>query len=144
MFQSIVTSCSRLKRRKQVDAISLSTLCPSLLPLDADGDPLYPVILHLDRRSYRQAVWALERIGEEKFLRSAGNLPIPGGISLTSLLWIRDHEPSIYGRKDVTFGHVVTFFMKRLTERFVIDPSNASFTGLYNTVAYTDWDDGLL
>jgi sugar (pentulose or hexulose) kinase len=144
LWRAFIDSCSRLKRRKQVDAISFSTLCPSLLPLDANGDPLYPVILHLDRRSYRQAVWALEHIGEEKFLRSAGNLPIPGGISLTSLLWIRDHEPSIYGRKDVTFGHVVTFFMKRLTGRFVIDPSNASFTGLYNTVAYTDWDDGLL
>ncbi|UCH21231.1 MAG: hypothetical protein JSU83_22460 [Deltaproteobacteria bacterium] len=144
LWRAFIDSCSRLKRKKQVDAISLSTLCPSLVPLGADGDPLYPVILHLDRRSYRQAVWALERIGEEKFLRSAGNLPIPGGISLTSLLWIRDHEPSIYGRKDVTFGHVVTFFVKRLAGRFVIDPSNASFTGLYNTVAYTDWDDGLL
>ncbi|MHC4459062.1 MAG: FGGY family carbohydrate kinase, partial [Planctomycetota bacterium] len=94
LWRAFIDSCSRLERRKQIDAISLSTLCPSLLPLDADGDPLYPVILHLDRRSYRQAVWALERIGEEKFLRSAGNLPIPGGISLTSLLWIRDYEPS--------------------------------------------------
>jgi sugar (pentulose or hexulose) kinase len=144
LWRAFIDSCSRLKGKKQVDAISLSTLCPSLLPLDAHGDPLYPVILHLDRRSYRQAVWVLERIGEEKFLRSAGNLPIPGGISVTSLLWIRDHEPSIYGRRDVTFGHIVTFFMKRLAGRFVIDPSNASFTGLYNTVAYTDWDDGLL
>lgn len=34
--------------------------------------------------------------------------------------------------------------MKRLTGRFVIDPSNASFTGLYDTVGYGDWDNGLL
>jgi xylulokinase len=34
--------------------------------------------------------------------------------------------------------------MKRLTGRFVIDPSNASFTGIYNTVGYSDCDDGLL
>ena len=77
-------------------------------------------------------------------LHSAGNLPIPGGISVTSLLWLRDHETAIYDRRDVIFGHVVTFFMKRLTGGFFIDPSNASFTGLYNTVAYTDWDDDLL
>jgi sugar (pentulose or hexulose) kinase len=144
LWRAFIDACSRLERRQQVGAISFSTLCPSLLPMDAKGDPLYPVILHLDRRSYRQAVWILEQVGEERLLQSAGNLPIPGGISVTSLLWLRDHETAIYDRRDVTFGHVVTFFMKRLTGRFVIDPSNASFTGLYNTVAYTDWDDDLL
>ncbi len=144
LWRAFIDACSRLKRRQEVDVISFSTLCPSLLPMDAKGDPLYPVILHLDRRSYRQAVWILEQVGEERLLQSAGNLPIPGGISNTSLLWIKEHEPAVYGRRDVIFGHVVTFFMKRLTGRFVIDPSNASFTGLYNTVAYTDWDDGLL
>jgi sugar (pentulose or hexulose) kinase len=144
LWRAFIDACSRLKRRQEVDVISFSTLCPSLLPMDAKGDPLYPVILHLDRRSYRQAVWVLDQVGEEKMLHSAGNLPIPGGISVTSLLWLRDHETAIYDRRDVTFGHVVTFFMKRLTGRFVIDPSNASFTGLYNTVAYADWDDDLL
>lgn len=144
LWRAFIDACSRLKRRQQVDVISFSTLCPSLLPMDAGGNPLYPVILHLDRRSYRQAVWVLDQVGEEKMLQSAGNLPIPGGISLTSLLWLRDHETTIYDRRDVTFGHMVTFFMKRLTGRFVIDPSNASFTGLYNTVAYADWDDDLL
>jgi len=143
-WQAFIDACYQLKLKKQVNVITFSTLCPSLLPMDANGDPLYPVILHLDRRSYRQAVWVLEQVGEERMLQSAGNLPIPGGISLTSLLWLRDYEPALYGRRDVIFGHVVTFFMKRLAGRFVIDPSNASFTGLYNTVAYTDWDDDLL
>lgn len=144
LWRAFIDACSRLKRRQQVDTLSFSTLCPSLLPMDSQGGPLYPVILHLDRRSYPQAVWILEQVGEERLLQSAGNLPIPGGISSTSLLWLKEHEPAIYGRRDVIFGHVVTFFMKRLTGRFVIDPSNASFTGLYNTVAYTDWDPGLL
>jgi sugar (pentulose or hexulose) kinase len=144
LWRAFIDACSRLKQIKQVDGISFSTLCPSPLPMDAKGDPLYPVILHLDRRSYRQAVWVLDQVGEEKMLHIAGNLPIPGGISVTSLLWLRDHETAIYDRRDITFGHVVTFFLKRLTGRFVIDPSNASFTGLYNTVAYADWDDDLL
>ena len=65
----------------------------------ADGYPLRPIILHLDRRSYRQAQWALRKVGEETFLNIAGNLPVPGGISVTSLLWIRDHEPEIYKKK---------------------------------------------
>jgi len=144
LWKAFVDVCSQLRMAKEVEAISFSTLCPSLVPMDGDGNPLGPIILHLDRRSLRQAVWALERVGEDKFLRIAGNLPIPGGISVTSLLWIKENEPSIYHRKDVIFGHALTFFMKRLTGRFVIDPSNASFTGLYDTVGYSDWDDRLI
>ena len=108
-----------------------------------DGQPLRPIILHLDRRSYRQAQWALRKVGEDAFLNIAGNLPIPGGISATSLLWVKDHESEIYAKKDTRFGHAVTFFLKRLTDRFLIDPSNASFTGLYDTVGYGDWDERL-
>jgi xylulokinase len=140
LWSSLLQACGRLTLKSGVKAVVFSTLCPSLLPMDGDGNPLHPIILHLDRRSYRQAVWALERIGEDTFLQVAGNLPIPGGISLTSLLWIKEHLPEIYARKDVCFGHAVTFFMKRLTGRFLIDPSNASFTGLYDTVGYGDWD----
>jgi len=143
LWNALVQACGNLKHKDRVHVITLATLCPSLLPMDADGKPLRPIILHLDRRSYRQAQWALKKVGEENFLNIAGNLPIPGGISATSLLWIRDHEPEIYAKRDVCFGHGVTFFLKRLTDRFVIDPSNASFTGLYDTVGYGDWDERL-
>jgi len=144
LWDAFVAALKELERGPEVEAVSFSTLCPSLLAMDGDGVPLGPVILHLDRRSYRQSVWALEQVGEERFLRTAGNLPYPGGISVTSLLWIREHAPEIYSRADVKFGHVVTFFMKRLCGRFAIDPSNASFTGIYDTVGYGDWDDELL
>ena len=143
LWDALVQACSKLKHRDRVKVITFSTLCPSLLPMDVNGNPLRPIILHLDRRSYKQAQWALKKVGEENFLNIAGNLPIPGGISVTSLLWIRDHEPEIYSKSDVCFGHAVTFFLKRLTDRFVIDPSNASFTGLYDTVGYSDWDERL-
>lgn len=143
LWEALVQACRQLKHRERVKVITLSTLCPSLLPLDTAGRALRPIILHLDRRSYRQAQWALQKVGEENFLNIAGNLPIPGGISATSLLWIRDHEPEIYAQKDVCFGHAVTFFLKRLTDRLLIDPSNASFTGLYDTVGYGDWDERL-
>ena len=144
LWEAFVKACKQLKKGKDISALSFSTLCPSLLPMDAAGDPLAPIILHLDRRSYRQAVWALNRVGEDRFLRVAGNLPIPGGISVTSLLWIKENLPEIYHHRGVIFGHAVTYFMKRLTGQFVIDPSNASFTGLYDTVGYGDWDGELL
>ena len=144
LWNAFVEACKQLVHGKDVEGVSFSTLCPSLVPMDAEGHPLAPMILHLDRRSYRQALWALDRVGEDRFLRTAGNLPIPGGISLTSILWIKENIPSIYDRHDVVFGHAVTFFIKRLTGRFLIEPSNASFTGIYETVKYGNWDDELL
>jgi len=143
LWDALVQACRKLELKSRVSVVTFSTLCPSLIAMDAAGRPLRPIILHLDRRSYRQAQWALRKVGEDAFLNIAGNLPIPGGISATSLLWVRDHEPEIYSKKDVCFGHAVTFFMKRLTDRFLIDPSNASFTGLYDTVGYGDWHEKL-
>ncbi len=143
LWDALVEACNKLTLKSRVSIVTFSTLCPSLIPMDADGRSLRPIILHLDRRSHRQAQWALRKVGEEKFLGIAGNLPIPGGISVTSLLWIRDHEPEIYSKRDICFGHAITFFLKRLTDRFLIDPSNASFTGLYDTVGYGDWDERL-
>lgn len=144
LWNALIQTCRRLQQKRTVQSIALSTLCPSLVALDGRGNPLHPMILHLDRRSHRQAQWALRRVGEDRFLQIAGNLPVPGGISVTSVLWLKDHVPELYFRKDVCFGHAATFFLKRLTGHFIIDPSNASFTGLYDTVGYGDWDDRLL
>lgn len=59
------------------------------LVLDEDGNALYPAIIHWDRRSVKQAKEALAKVGKEKFLRIAGNIPYPGGISVTSILWLK-------------------------------------------------------
>lgn len=143
IWSALVTACNGLNQRGRVGAVVFSTLCPSLVPIDGAGRPLHPVILHLDRRSGDEAQWALENVGQETFLNVSGNLPVPGGISLTSLLWLKKHAPEIYRRKDVCFGHVATLVLNRLTGNFLIDPSNASFTGLYDTVGYSDWDERL-
>ena len=81
LWDAFVQASGGLTQKDRVKAISFSTLCPSLLPMDENGDPLYPIILHLDRRSYKEAQWALSRIDEETFLNISGNLPVPGGIS---------------------------------------------------------------
>jgi len=127
--------------RSHLDRVELVVQCvlsPSLIPMDESGNPLYPSIIHWDRRSVKQAREALSLIGKEKFLELAGNLPYPGGISLTSLLWVKEKEPEIF-KKTFKFGHMNTFFLKRLTGNWSIDPTNASLTGLYNTVAASDW-----
>ena len=68
----------------------------------ADGTALGPAILFLDGRSRAQAAAIREAVGEERFLAEACNLPVSGGSSLASILWIREHQTRDVGRH----GHV--------------------------------------
>ena len=142
LWRAFLSACENIKSR-DIDGITFSTLCPSLLLMDDNGEPLSPVILHLDRRSQKQSDWIVENIGLEKFRSITGNPPISGGISVTSMLWIKESYEGRLPEKSV-FGHVITYFMKKLTGKFLIDPSNASFTGLYQTLEYSDWSSELL
>lgn len=123
---------------EQIDVISLCTFCPAMTPMNSEGKALRNSIIHLDRRTYPQARRALKHVGKKTFLEITGNLPYPGGVSLTSLLWIQEKELEIF-KSAVMFGHMNTFLMKRLVDRWLIDPTNASMTGLYETVAYGNW-----
>ncbi len=115
-----------------VDVISLSGTTPGLTAMDKDGRALYPAILMLDQRSRRQALFIIETVGIEHLLKITANMPVAGGCSLASILWIKDNYPEIFD-KTYKFGHSNTYFAHWLTESFAIDPSSASLTALYNT-----------
>ncbi len=116
----------------EVGVISLSVTTPGLTPMAADGRPLGPAILFLDGRSHEQAAAIRASVGEERFLAEACNLPVSGGSSLASILWIRDHQADVW-EQAAMFGHTNTYMVKRLTGAWAIDPSTTSITGLYAT-----------
>jgi sugar (pentulose or hexulose) kinase len=116
-----------------VDVISLSGTTPGLTAMDKDGQALYPAILMLDQRSRKQAKFIIETIGMDHLLKTTANMPVAGGCSLASILWIKDNCPEIFD-KTYKFGHSNTYIAHWLTGRFAIDPSSASLTALYNTV----------
>jgi len=116
-----------------VDVVSLSGTTPGLTAMDKDGQALYPAILMLDQRSRKQAKFIIETIGIEHLLKTTANMPVAGGCSLASILWLKDNCPEIFG-KTYKFGHSNTYIAHWLTGRSAIDPSSASLTALYNTV----------
>ena len=116
-----------------VDIITLSGTTPGMTAMDREGKALYPAILMLDQRSRKQAQHIIDTIGMQEILETTSNMPVAGGCSLASILWIKDNHPEIFKKTDV-FGHSNTFMAKWLTENFAIDPSSASLSALYNTV----------
>ncbi|MDT8299840.1 MAG: FGGY family carbohydrate kinase [Sedimentisphaerales bacterium] len=116
-----------------VGVISLSGTTPGLTAMDKSGQALYPAILMLDQRSRRQAQFIIETIGMEDLLNTTANMPVAGGCSLASILWVKENCPEVFD-KTYKFGHSNTYFAHWLTGGFAIDPSSASLTALYNTV----------
>ncbi len=118
----------------QVDVISLSGTTPGFTAMDKNGNALYPAILMLDQRSNEQAKKIIDTIGAEKLLQYTGNMPVAGGCSLASLLWLKENMPDVF-KNVYMFGHSNTYFASKLTGNFAIDPSSASLSALYNTAA---------
>ena len=132
--EAFLTGCRQLTRwTSEVDVIALSGTTPGLTAMDADGQALYPAILMLDQRSRKQARTIIDTIGLRKLLETTGNMPVAGGCSLASILWLKENELEVFEKTEV-FGHSNTFMARWLTGQAAIDPSSASLMALYNTV----------
>jgi xylulokinase len=128
----------------KVGVVSFSVTTPGMTPMAEDGTAVGPAILMLDGRSHKQAREVRELVGEEKFLREGCNLPVSGGSSLCSFLWIRENQPEVWKRV-AKFGHCNTYMSKRFTGLWAIDPATTSITGLYNTTKHDlTWNQDVL
>ena len=121
----------------RIVGIGVSCLCPGLVAIAPNGEILYGPILHNDRRSGDESRWFTSVVGEQSF-RMTGNHVMPGAISVTSILWLRENFPEVF-QKARWFGHINTMLSVMLTGRAAIDPTNASYTGLYNTREESGW-----
>ncbi|MDR1932807.1 MAG: hypothetical protein LBQ57_08315 [Spirochaetales bacterium] len=141
MYAAFLKGCKRFKKHLGEIEFFIPCVCaPVFIPLDKEGNALHPAILHLDRRSYAQSRFALKAVGKKDFMNINGNLPFAGGISCTSMLWYKDNLPELY-RRTYKLGHLNTFLHRKFVGKWLIDPSNASFTGLYETLAMGGWSE---
>lgn len=127
---------------RKVDVINVAVMCPAWLAMDKAGRPLTPLVTHQDRRSVAEARGLEARIGAKRHLAISGCRPFPGGISSTTWAWYLANEPRRL-KGAATVGHLNTLLHMRMTGARVTDPSNASFTGLYETVKLGGWSDEL-
>ena len=138
---SAVRSAGTSARR--VDVIAISNMAPSWVAMDKRGRAITPVVTHQDRRSVEVARQIEKSIGKMRHMRLAGMRPFPGGISSTTWAWFNRHQTRLMRRADLV-GHLSTFLHRQLTAARVIDPSNASFMGLYNTLTLDGWNEELM
>lgn len=127
---------------KKADHVAMAVMSPAWVAMDRSGRALTPIITHQDRRSVSEALEIEKRVGKARHLRITGCRPFPGGISSTTWAWYLKHEPARLRKADLV-GHLNTYLHRQFTGSRVTDPSNASFTGLYETLKLRGWSQEL-
>jgi xylulokinase len=112
-----------------------------LVVLDERERVLRPAILWNDQRAAAECAEIEERLGLGRLVELTGNRALPG-FTAPKLLWLRRHEPEVYGR----IAHVLLpkdYVRLRLTGERAIDATDASGTLLFD-VARRRWSDEVL
>lgn len=120
-----------------IEAIGFSGAMHSLIALDAEEQVLTPAIIWADNRSIEQTKrLKQDGTGHPLYLRTG--TPIHTMSPLTKLLWMREQEQEIF-KKATKFVSIKEYIFLKLFDRFVIDYSIASATGLFN-LSQRQWD----
>jgi xylulokinase len=81
-----------------VSCIGLTGQMHGLVLLDKAGNVIRPAILWNDQRTGAQCNQITDRVGGlSRLVELTGNAVLPG-FTAPKILWVREHEPEIYGR----------------------------------------------
>lgn len=80
----------------RIRGVGLTGQMHTLVAAGANGQPLRPAVLWSDQRAAAYGRALEERYGRDHLLAWTGNLPL-SNFTLLRLLWLRDHEPAVYG-----------------------------------------------
>lgn len=116
---------------KRVDAIGVTGHMLGCLPMDADGQPLTPAMIHADSRALAVSNTLRLRFGRDYFYRISGNVLSPTS-TLCKSCWLQKERPEIYG-KTVKILQSKDYLIYRLTGNMdSTDMSDASHGMLMN------------
>ena len=117
---------------KTISAVGLSGQMHGAVLLDDGGRVLRPAIIWCDQRTEQECRWLDGHVGPARLLELTAN-PALTNFTLTKLLWVRTHEPTIWSR----VKHVLLpkdYIRYRLSGEFAIDVADASGTLMLDVV----------
>ncbi|MFD1362083.1 gluconokinase [Lentibacillus salinarum] len=121
--------------------ISFSSAMHSLIAVDEEGKLLTNSITWADTRSAEYAEKIKDEHNGHEIYRRTGT-PIHAMSPLAKLVWLKKEKPNIFLKAD-KFISIKEFVFHQLFDRYVVDYSIASATGLFNLNSL-DWDEGAL
>lgn len=126
---------------ERVAALTVSSQGPTLLALDAAGEPLRPCLIWMDRRAEAEARELEAEFGAETIFNITGNRP-DTLYTAAKLRWLRHHEPDVL-RRTHQFMQVCGYVVYRLTGAYSLDMANAALLQLRDYASGEWWGDML-
>ena len=126
---------------KDIAAIGFSTAMHTLIVMDAQNYPITNSIIWADQRSVTQAEKLKQEPTGNAIYRRTGT-PIHPMSPLSKLIWMRESQPDTF-RQAAKFISIKEYVLYQLFERYVVDYSIASATGLFN-LQQLNWDEEAL
>jgi xylulokinase len=114
----------------RVAAIGISNQRETFVPLAADGSPVRPAIIWMDRRCHDEVNWLSERVGRRRIHEISGK-PVDMAPVCYRMAWMLRHEPEAYARTAM-FADVHTYLTWRLTGQFRTSWASADPLGLFD------------
>jgi xylulokinase len=124
-----------------IAGLSFGSQLDGMVACDAEGRPVRPAMIWMDRRAEAQAATLAERISREEFYRESGT-NLDSSHAVFKALWIRDEEPDAF-RNATHFMPPGSFVLRAVTGVLAVDYSNASSLALLDPRTRT-WSDRLL
>jgi xylulokinase len=109
-----------------VRALSLAAQVDGVIPIDADGQPLHPAIIWMDRRAGAQCEKVRHSLDDEKIFKLTGLNLDPTHVA-PKIRWLADQQPDLYERA-AHFLLPGSYIGYVLTGELGVDYSNASST----------------
>ncbi len=126
VWQALLGALNEVRSRtagRRILALALAAQNGSIIPADAAGDPVHPMITWLDRRTDDLVARWREDGTAERIRQRSGWRPFPG-LPLPVIAWLRSQRPDIHARARRYLG-AADFLIHRLTGHFATDLSAA-------------------
>ena len=127
--------------KRRILAIGLTGQCPSVVPLDARGEPLRLGLIYRDNRATEEADALRARFGDIALHTRTGHVPAAFHV-VSKILWLRGHEPATYERT-AHFVEPSDYVALALTGEIVTDWTIATASAMFD-LRERRWDAGLL
>ncbi|MFC0186745.1 gluconokinase [Fictibacillus aquaticus] len=140
IFQAVLLSVSQITkkhREKTIEFVSFSSAMHSVIAMDENDIPLTPCITWADNRSEAFAHRIKSDLNGHEIYKRTGT-PIHPMSPLSKITWIVKERPDIAAKAKKYIG-IKEYVFKKLFNRYAVDHSIASATGMMN-LKKLDWD----